>query len=723
MKKSLVFAGVLTLLSLPLSASESDLPDADALLREATLYALQRMPHPMQRESAEAILKRRIAQQLAERGMFDYIFDYLSQYQGSDINKQQFERAYAQFVPAFMKAAFEQNDFDKLIKLLRLEQDSTYIKSVYWQEILNALVREDRFDEAEKLYKELFSEAEMPKQPLSNLERLYAIFPKDGEGLPAPKLESAFSQFEHYHQTQYSDRPLVDTIFYHDMVPETVWEAVELFKDNKEETAKVMFDQAVEKLSETSGIFISGMIGKTHMICGIAAIQIELGKPDWAKETLSKAEACYEKEWGRDIELGFNYRSYPVSALGNIMIALGEMDAARKLIEKDEPLRGDLGSPLIHCDLAVAFVKSGNKDAAAEILHNVFKVAEPLDRPVVLSVFVSGLFTALERIGDKDLCREYIDKVLQMADKHESWSTKRNILEPVILAQCWIEDFDGAGKTLEKTSFSYEPYFSTFVDSLITLKKYDFLESFLRGKRTGDGRHFVPAWRAIAQAKYRDGDIAGALEAIKEAIDSARNGQNGALLVLGVSVYLVDIAIDIKYVYSEQPGRSPVESVEEVLRWHQALMDRQSTDVNDYSEEELLHLILTVERAGNGAYGAKEKLRGLGNSVHHLIFDRLLDQSETKWHIGDVLSLIDPSVADPKELRRVTLLLRDIFPNYEPLYVFLGEVGQPEDVPLLLKWGEYVQSQIVPAFRAVAKIATVSQIPEIERAAEEAEKL
>jgi hypothetical protein len=137
------------------------------------------------------------------------------------------------------------------------------------------------------------------------------------------------------------------------------------------------------------------------VICGIAAIQIELGKPDWAKETLRKAEACYAKnhdDFNQKDDDKQNQRYYPVSALADIMIALGELDAARKLIEKDMPLGADRKSPLVHCYFAVVLAKSGDKTGAVDMLRGVMTAAEALEETSLYEApHFSGLSYAIRR--------------------------------------------------------------------------------------------------------------------------------------------------------------------------------------------------------------------------------------------------------------------------------------------------------------------------------------
>ena len=108
-------------------------------------------------------------------------------------------------------------------------------------------------------------------------------------------------------------------------------------------------------------------------------------------------------------------------------------------------------------------------------------------------------------------------------------------------------------------------YSHTYIDSLVALKRYDEIESFLREDADSSfmGSSLqVHAWRAIAQLKYKDGDKASAAKAIQSAIDSAGrdDGWRGAVELQ------VEIAMDIKYLFSDKPGRSPAEIVDEVLK-------------------------------------------------------------------------------------------------------------------------------------------------------------
>jgi pentatricopeptide repeat protein len=566
MRYQIACLAVASLLLTGLSASEPDFPDADELLREATRTFLEISPRGIER-TVVPVLQQRIAERLAERGEFDPMFAIIS------------ERNFSSFMSVVRRHAFEQNEFTDLIKVLQLPYAERFSLTGTYRTILTSLIRNDRIDEAEQFYGKLPERDQRQIGDFSDFQtrqkRLYALFQEDEQGQPVPKLQTVFPQSGRFLQHSHGDGPLVDTIFYGHRIPDQVWEAVDLFKANKEDEAKALFDQIVASFSEPLQGWHSGMIGRTHLICGVAAIQIELGRPDWARETFRKAEAYYEKD-ERSFVVMTRRQFYPVKALASIMIALGKIDAARKLIERDIPLQNDLGSPLVHCDLAVVLARSGDKAGAAEVLRNVMTVAETIDNHGALGVFLRGLAETTMRIGDKELCREFIVWAVRMPENFDGdnqWSERSDILGAAVLTQCRLKDFDGARENLEKmVLFQYEPHFSTFVDSLIKLKKYDILELFLREKRVGDGRHFVPAWRAIALSKFADGDKAGAVEAIKSAIHSAKNDGSGYRY--GVPTLLVDIAMDLKYSMSDEPGRPSMEIINETIRWHQDLMAR-----------------------------------------------------------------------------------------------------------------------------------------------------
>ena len=711
---------LLVLASLSPDASEPDWPDADALLREAARIYWEITPG-----NETPIFQQRIALRFAERGEFGPMFEYLEKYQGTDKNKGQSEHAYSDFVPIVGQNAFEHAEFGNLIKVLRFVPNNVLFDRYNRQAILAFLFRENRFDDAEKLLDKLTHDLDYyksfsPAQYFADQQRLYAVFQKDEQGHPVPKLQTAFVQHRDYHLTTYSGRPLAEAIFFSHTIPDQVWEAVDHFKDNKEDEAKTLFDDAVEKLAEPPKGWFSGMIGNTNSICGVAAFQLELGRVDWAKETLRKAEDYYD-QYEREFTVATNRQFYPVTALADIMIVLGETDAARALIEQDIPLHNDLSSPLIHCDLAVAMAKNGDQAGAIEILHNVMKVAETLDHPVTIRTFMNGLYEATQRIGDKEICRQFIEWAIQMAAKYEgddrSWSIINDILGPAVQAQCWIEDFDGARQNLEKMLlWVHDPYFRTYVKTLVALKKYDLLESFLREVDV-DARLEVFAWLEIAQSKFEDGDKVGASEAINAAMDCAKYNHSG--YTYGSTVLLVDIAMDLKYSKYDSSGRPPFEIIDETFRWHRELLARPSTDAGDYTEEELRHLLRMIVH-GHAPASIEEKLCAMGAALDPLMIKMVQENIDMN---SSLFRRIDIMKAEPKELRKTALMIREKYDGEVKCYEALGEVGLPEDVPGLLVWKEYVHAQVIPAFQAVAKIATSAQLPEIEKAAEEAERI
>jgi hypothetical protein len=168
--------------------------------------------------------------------------------------------------------------------------------------------------------------------------------------------------------------------------------------------------------------------------------------------------------------------------------------------------------------------------------------------------------------GDKELFREFIDRATRLATKFEGkdrgWIIKNTIFGPIVSAQCYLEDYDGARKSLKiLIGGTFESYAPLYIASLVLLKRYDDLESFLREDAV-DARSRIYAWSAIALSKHKDGDKAGATKAIQSAIDFTRKDADWG----GTPALQIKIAMDIKYVFSDKPGRSPTEIVDEVLK-------------------------------------------------------------------------------------------------------------------------------------------------------------
>jgi hypothetical protein len=333
----------------------------------------------------------------------------------------------------------------------------------------------------------------------------------------------------------------------------------------------------------------------------------------------------------------------------------------------------------------------------------------------------------VKRIDDKELCHEFIGKAIQMAEKFDEenhgWSKRYDILVMTVLAQCWIEDFDGARKIIDKFGNPVEMY----VNTLVNMEKFDLLETVLSEIKI-EGHLLVFAWRAIAMSKLKDGDKVGAIEAIKTALHFTLNDPN---IYRDINpVQLFDLALDLKYTFADAPGRAPMESVHEITRWHRDILERKSTDAADYTEKELRHLLRIVGANDRSPEELKTKLRTMGAPIYPLLYDvikeALASERESSMRINDWIALIDIKKADPKELRMMLLAIREKHKMVRLIqcYHMWGEVGLPEDVPGLLVWREdYLSDWIIQSFQAVAKIASPEQLPMIEKAAEEAEKV
>ena len=184
-------------------------------------------------------------------------------------------------------------------------------------------------------------------------------------------------------------------------------------------------------------------------------------------------------------------------------------------------------------------------------------------------------------------------------------------------------------------------------------------------------------------------------------------------------------------------GRGTQMTLQEREIQRQALFEKAMTDSKDFSYEEIRDILYTVCLAEDGLdedyHIAMRKIIDLGESIYPLLSEEALKSHEEKWGKEDggriaagIVTFFGRSEekGDKTEARKTTLKVFEKFPKEcIALCRVMGNIGEPEDVPQLLAFIDQDNgTTLVNVLRAVAKIAAVSQIPDIEKAVAEWDK-
>jgi len=158
------------------------------------------------------------------------------------------------------------------------------------------------------------------------------------------------------------------------------------------------------------------------------------------------------------------------------------------------------------------------------------------------------------------------------------------------------------------------------------------------------------------------------------------------------------------------------------------LIEKASTNSKDFSDEEVRELI-SIGCSGHVSDWTsitRKKLIDLGESIYPFLCEEAMKVCEENWNglkVANIIGLFDKSEGDKTEARKTTLYVLERFPDeYSTVCRVMGNIGEPEDVPKLLSLisdDPYVCYGII---KTVDKIASVSQIPEIEKAYADWEK-
>ena len=314
---------------------------------------------------------------------------------------------------------------------------------------------------------------------------------------------SVFRKFHHYNGRR--ERFLVAKwLWVSSSQREKLLEAIKSTKAGEDEKARILFDEVFHAIPNRGVPDTWGAYNPSDALCAIALIQIELGKPDWARELIPKIVIPERDDSMQQYALSFRMK------IADLQFMLGETAAARKTIE-------DLGNPVVPRvwgDLAVALFERDDADGAREVLEAVLNHLEKGE--YAREQDIDALLEACIDIDDKEMIDNTIERVLKVAEpetNHYRNEFKKSILNALIR----LHRFDEA-KELSKDKWMSGAA-KDIAGTLLEAKRYGEAEEYITTLRWGELQ--VDTMRAIAKARFDADDKDGACETINKALDFA----------------------------------------------------------------------------------------------------------------------------------------------------------------------------------------------------------
>ena len=708
MRDRMACFAVISFLMTGLSASEPGFPDADALLREATELVLQSRPG-----TAEIEIKHRILSDKLEHGDYVAALEYVESFSTERREKADVSVFFDQKVLPAILDSFDIDLYKRYLKLVSVNGSYRDCNKIVQHCFAHGRLMDESLQLLQELTENQHGHNSILAKELSNtaLARECSTIEADGS-VTLTAQRTAFRLYSGYNSGRGEERFLVAKwLWVHASHQEKVYEAIRLTKAGEDEKAKTLFTEIFNAIPNRGTPDLWGTQNPSDILCAIALIQIELGKPDWAKELIPKIVIPPRDMSMQQYALGLRLK------IADLQLMLSDPAAARKTIE-------ELGKPivpLVWCDLAIALAKHGDKQGAKELLEKVCDALETETHPVVVERNAEGLFDAVLEMDDPELIQLAIDRALKASETHNAFDKPKEEIKRVVLkVLCRLQRLDEARELLPTIERNYQSR-RDYIDALIAAKRYDEAENYVESVRDG-GTLFVETMRKTAQAKFTDGDKEGAIAALRKAYGLATTSAQ-------LRYTDFDTVLDIKKF--EGTEHSSWEIVEEVFQSHHATIAKVLNDSKKFTAEELRHLLLIIGRARYSRYehllAIVLKLRELGESIYPNITAAALETSDGNAATA-ILRVFDVSKADPQKLREHVMTVWDNLPNNGELQTFCFEIfdkiGTPEDVSYLLGKVPYslvaFHSGYSPThFGIISKIADAPQWGEIERAVED----
>ncbi|MDR1895161.1 MAG: hypothetical protein LBR10_00025 [Prevotellaceae bacterium] len=706
---------------LPVRAEVPDWYDADELIRTACKKSLEIYP-----SGAEQAIKSQIAARLAATKNLQEIMEY------AKTNPTVLKQIQWDSRRVLLYEALKKKDFE-FLKHLVLSVDP-YNQYDLCEEIAEHCVANGYPEEGKKFIEQL-KENKHGHKSIAMMEYNALVFAsfcakKDEHGKVSTKtLQNAF-----HFTAQYNDRLhrfLIAELFWgysgsgnKSDVFEQLREAVRLTRNGEDAKAKKLFETIFNSIPNRGFPDVGGAVNPAQYLCGIAAVQIEIGKPEWAKELLPKIVIPERDNFMQQYAIGLCHN------IANIQIALGDIQAARKTIEGiGEPI-----FPPIWCDLAVILAKHGDKKGCNEIVDKIIESFGKEDHGRRLETNLKIFQDVLAEINDADLSRRQIDRILNITkyfkDKsspdrsftHDQSST-RSFIETVAMNLMLHEKrFEDAhrllttGIDIRKWGNGNEEY----VSALIVAQKYNEAEKFLY--ELPSSKLQCEMMCKIARLQHEAGKDEDAAATLQKGIEFAITREFCFGGILDKQHVLIDIAMDIKEYRNVKSERPAMKIADEVFQWHRKLITRAASESKDFTEEDLQHLLLIVghTRSSSGYKSSKtevKKLKELGEAIYPTIIKTALNAPDS-FVAAYILKILDVSKGDKKELHKAVWQVYEKLPEsvdmWKTFCQIMSEIGEPADVPKLLLEVTYFR-RITDACLVFEKIAVADQLPEIEK--------
>ncbi|HBT77476.1 MAG TPA: hypothetical protein DEB39_11285 [Planctomycetaceae bacterium] len=350
--------------------------------------------------------------------------------------------------------------------------------------------------------------------------------------------------------------PLVANLLYDsDYTPELV-DAIRLTKEKKDDEAKTLFDKIVGD-DPFQGAYKSGARTEGERICGIAVVQFELGRSDWAAETLARITPPKDDGGDGDGDL------FPVfqdqirlgRAIADVQVLLGDPDGAEKTLRRYFKLKDDPPGvcTVVWGEFARHLAMVGKQEKAVEILSMILDHVKSIEHHFALSDTIHIVLLAAHELKADEPAKTVFDEtkktIFDRAARYVAMRNNRMYADAylaVVKAYARERMFTEALRFAGHDSLSYKQgeAFGLLIDAAYEAGAIDVLKQ-IRSNAGNDLTSRVLVARYVARLAFEAGDMEEAQREIELAVALTKNVHFHRFLEQHAS--MLDIAGDIRF--------------------------------------------------------------------------------------------------------------------------------------------------------------------------------
>ncbi|MDR1290309.1 MAG: hypothetical protein LBK06_03820 [Planctomycetaceae bacterium] len=533
--------------------SETIWHDPDALIREA----FRADEEPKEQKELEKHLHAHTVKILIKKGQVDEALEYAQKH---DVLKSQSKN----IVWLFVNALVDEGRFDKAIELaLTIPTDnlgngsSSYLQTISFRQAQCA-----RFDDAIKttsFITDIGNWKWSAESHIKDEERRCSLL-KDGKPLRNfdGTLNDKSTTFSFFTYDRYMGNapkePLVTILLYYSDYKSELVDAIRKTKEKKNDEAKKLFDKVVED-NPYKDHYSSGARTEGERLCGIAAIQFELGHSDWAAETLSKIDRLdfhfgnneYKDPDGEIIHFVPNYQIRLGHAIADVQLLLGDLDGMEKTLQRYFKLTDN---PMFVCtkawgNFAQHLATIGKQKEAVVILNRILDLVKSIEPPQGLSEAVNAVLLAAHELKDDETKKKIFERAkryVAMRNNRTYNETYLAVVEGYICEKKFVDALRFMGH--DNLYVNQQKAFIMIIEAVFQAGLIDDLKR-IQDNTGNDLTPRVLVARRIARLAYDAGNMEEAKREIELAIALTRNINFHRMF--DSHQYMLDIAEDLRY--------------------------------------------------------------------------------------------------------------------------------------------------------------------------------